>query len=116
MNFVLALSDCVLELAATRGAPLSSLLEPSHVSGSNRSQPAGGNRTAIEARRWVVDEAGTVGNSQRAEQLVLLIRALHLLSSGLNLATKQLKDGQLQPSATVKNGGLLFINSFQYFD
>uniref|UniRef100_A0A6M2DRW0 non-specific serine/threonine protein kinase n=1 Tax=Xenopsylla cheopis TaxID=163159 RepID=A0A6M2DRW0_XENCH len=106
LNFVLALSDCVLELAATRGAPLSSLLEPSHVASS-------GNRSAVEARRWVVDETGSVGNSQRAEQLVLLIRALHLLSSGLNLATKQLKDGQLQPSATVKNVLSMMNNKYK---
>lgn len=41
---------------------------------------------------------------RRAEQLLLLVRALQLLGSGLALATQQLKSGQLRPSSTVKNG------------
>lgn len=34
-------------------------------------------------------------------------RALHLLSSGLNLAIKQITDGSLKPSDNVKNGELI---------
>ncbi|CAG9824681.1 unnamed protein product [Phaedon cochleariae] len=41
--------------------------------------------------------------ARRAEQLVLMVRALQLLSSGLSLATRQLKAGQLRPSTSVKN-------------
>jgi hypothetical protein len=41
---------------------------------------------------------------KRAERLILLIRALQLLSSGLNLASQQLQSGGLKPSNTVKNG------------
>lgn len=82
LNFVLALVDCVVELARTRGTPLSALTES-----VNRGEPI----AAPEGCR-------------RAEQLVLLVRALQLLSSGLNLATQELKSGQLQPSSTVKNG------------
>jgi serine/threonine-protein kinase ULK2 len=41
---------------------------------------------------------------KRAERLILLIRALQLLSSGLNLASQQLQNGILKPSNTVKNG------------
>ncbi|XP_066997912.1 serine/threonine-protein kinase unc-51 isoform X2 [Anabrus simplex] len=77
LNFVLALSDCVVELAAARAAPLAALTE------STTGCLSEGNR--------------------RAEQLVLLVRALQLLSSGLNLATQQLRAGQLQPSASVKS-------------
>lgn len=44
---------------------------------------------------------------RRAERLVLLVRALQLLSSGLSLATQQLKAGQLRPSNTVKKGKFL---------
>jgi len=58
LNFVVALTDCVTELAGTKG---------------------------------------------RVEKLVLLVRALQLLSSALNLATTQLRAGTLQPSASVKN-------------
>ncbi|KAJ8946305.1 hypothetical protein NQ318_004194 [Aromia moschata] len=79
INFVLALSNCILELAAQRAAPLAALVDP-----SQQNQP--------------VNEM-----NRRAEQLVLLVRALQLLSSGLALATRQLKSGQLRPSTTVKN-------------
>lgn len=40
----------------------------------------------------------------RAERLVLLVRTLQFLSSGLTLATNELKSGNLQPSKNVKNG------------
>jgi serine/threonine-protein kinase ULK/ATG1 len=59
LNFIVALTDCVTELAVTRG---------------------------------------------RVEKLVLLVRALQLLSSALSLATHQLRGGSLQPSSSVKNG------------
>lgn len=41
---------------------------------------------------------------ERCERLVLLVRALQLLSCGLTLATNELKSGNLQPSKNVKNG------------
>ncbi|KDQ97270.1 serine/threonine-protein kinase unc-51 [Zootermopsis nevadensis] len=78
LNFVLALSDCVVELAQARATPLAALTE----STAGCQQTEGG---------------------RRAERLVLLVRALQLLSSGLNLATQQLRTGQLQPSASVKS-------------
>lgn len=40
---------------------------------------------------------------ERSERLVLLVRALQLLSCGLTLATNELKSGHLQPSKNVKN-------------
>uniref|UniRef100_A0A069DW76 Putative serine/threonine-protein kinase ulk2-like isoform 2 n=1 Tax=Panstrongylus megistus TaxID=65343 RepID=A0A069DW76_9HEMI len=58
LNFVLALSECVSEVAESRG---------------------------------------------RVDRLVLLVRALQLLSSALSLATAQLRAGVLQPSPTVSN-------------
>lgn len=81
LNFVLALSDCVLDLAMSRATPLSALTD------STNSSPGQQTETC-----------------RRAEQLVLLVRALQLLSSGLNLATQQLKSGHLRPSSNVKNG------------
>lgn len=58
LNFVLAVSECVIEVAAGRS---------------------------------------------RSECLVLLVRALQLLSSGLQLATTKLRAKKLQPSSSVKN-------------
>ncbi|KAK9696256.1 Protein kinase domain [Popillia japonica] len=78
INFVLALSNCILELAATRAAPISALVE------------------AVSPKQPQTEM------SRRAEQLVLMVRALQLLGSGLSLATQQLKTGQLRPSTTVK--------------
>lgn len=40
---------------------------------------------------------------------LIIFRALQLLSSGLNLAMKQISDGNLKPSDNVKNG--MFQNS-----
>lgn len=65
LNFVLAVSECVLEVATGR---------------------------------------------TRSECLVLLVRVLQLLSSGLNLATTKLREGTLQPSPSVKNGLFFFYN------
>ncbi|KAL0272584.1 UNVERIFIED_CONTAM: hypothetical protein PYX00_005503 [Menopon gallinae] len=82
LNFVLALSQCVVEVAKQRANPLESLQ---------------GNSEA----------------SRRAEQLVLLVRALQLLSSGLALASEQLQKGQLQPSASVKSVVSMMHNKFR---
>lgn len=83
INFVLALSNCILDLAAQRATPLAALVDS-----TQQNQPMS------EANR-------------RAEQLVLLVKALQLLSSALALATRQLKSGQLRPSSNVKTGMLL---------
>ena len=81
LNFVMALTDCILEVADTRCAPLSALMS------------ADAPPIAPHAPE----------HCKRAERLVLLVRALQLLSSGLNLASQQLQQGQLKPSNTVKS-------------
>ncbi|XP_050311329.1 serine/threonine-protein kinase ULK2 isoform X2 [Anthonomus grandis grandis] len=81
INFVLALSTCIVELAAQRAAPISAMVR----GGSGAAPPP------------------TTDVERRTEQLVLLVRALQLLSSGLALATRQLTSGQLRPSTAVKN-------------
>lgn len=78
INFVLALCNCILDLAAQRATPISAVLNP-----SRQIQP--------------VNE-----KTRRAEQFVLLIRVLQLLGSGLAMATKELQSGQLRFSSTVK--------------
>lgn len=108
LNFVVALCDCILEVADAKCAPLSAIM----------SSPAAA--IALHAPE----------HCKRSERLVLLVRyvkykkyfeidiryirinsfsshfisALHLLSSGLNLAMKQISEGSLKPSDNVKNG------------
>ncbi|XP_017466023.1 PREDICTED: serine/threonine-protein kinase unc-51 [Rhagoletis zephyria] len=93
LNFVLALTDCIQEVADSRCAPLSALMAVGATSSDQQSIPP----HAPE-------------HCKRAERLVLLVRALHLLSSGLNLASQQLRSGNLKPSSNVKNA-LLTMNS-----
>ncbi|XP_055534724.1 serine/threonine-protein kinase ULK2 [Wyeomyia smithii] len=81
LNFVIALTDCILEVADSRCAPLSALM-------SADAQP-------------IAPHAPE--HCKRAERLVLLVRALNLLSSGMHLASSQLQNGHLKPSNTVKN-------------
>ncbi|XP_043254446.1 serine/threonine-protein kinase unc-51 isoform X1 [Colletes gigas] len=77
LNFVVALCECVCEVARTRAGPLGA--------------PLGG-----------IEQASNAATRRRAEQVILLVRALQWLSSGLSLAIQQLKAGRLQPTATVK--------------
>ncbi|XP_054735251.1 serine/threonine-protein kinase unc-51 isoform X2 [Anastrepha obliqua] len=93
LNFVLALTDCIQEVADSRCAPLSALMAV----GATFNDPQTIPPHAPE-------------HCKRAERLVLLVRALQLLSSGLNLASQQLRCGNLKPSSNVKNA-LLTMNS-----
>jgi len=81
----------VLEVAGMRSTPLAALTESAMC----------GN--AAGAAQLQSDGA------RKAEQLVLLVRALQLLSSGLSLATQQLRSGQLRPSQNVKTGTLSLL-------
>lgn len=81
LNFVVALCDCIIEVADAKCAPISALMS---------AQPTPIAPHAPE-------------QCKRSERLVLLVRALHLLSSGLNLAMKQISEGNLKPSDNVKN-------------
>ncbi|XP_044758689.1 serine/threonine-protein kinase unc-51-like isoform X2 [Coccinella septempunctata] len=77
INYVLALSNCILSIAAQKSAtPLISL-----------SDSAISNTNTLE---------------QKMEQIILQIRVLQLLSSGLTLASKQIRAGVLKPSSNVK--------------
>ncbi|XP_076228243.1 serine/threonine-protein kinase unc-51-like protein Atg1 isoform X3 [Nomia melanderi] len=78
LNFVVALCECVCEVARTRAGPLGA--------------PLGG-----------IEQASNAATRRRAEQVILLVRALQWLSSGLSLATQQLKAGRLQPTTSVKD-------------
>ncbi|XP_011346822.2 serine/threonine-protein kinase ULK2 [Ooceraea biroi] len=83
LNFVVALCECVCEVARSRAGPLGNIEE----------QPAPLNS---------IEQAGNAATRKRAEQVILLVRALQWLSSGLNLATQELKAGRLRPTTSVK--------------
>ncbi|XP_017137006.1 serine/threonine-protein kinase unc-51 [Drosophila miranda] len=97
LNFVLALTDCIQEVADSRCAPLSTLMVAGSQTAANSADPQQIPPHAPE-------------HCKRAERLVLLVRALQLLSSGLTLASQQLRNGQLKPSSNVKNA-LLTMNA-----
>ncbi|XP_003737641.1 serine/threonine-protein kinase unc-51 [Galendromus occidentalis] len=84
LNFVHALVTCILELAKSRAA---------------------GDLENIEPRN--IDESQLIRgynfeSFRQAEQLVLHMRAVHLLSSALNLAKRKVEEKTLQLSPTVK--------------
>ncbi|RWS29667.1 serine/threonine-protein kinase unc-51-like protein [Leptotrombidium deliense] len=76
LNFVLALVDCVVELAESRMNPLTHLTEST--------------RKEIPKEYY-----------RKAEQLVLYVRALQLISSALQLSRQEINVGRLRPSKNV---------------
>ncbi|EFX82024.1 hypothetical protein DAPPUDRAFT_101872 [Daphnia pulex] len=94
LNFVLALVECIMDVARNRASPLAAALNESIHTRKNTmaSSPPG-------------DGAISPAHSdaqRRAEQLVLYIRALQLLSSALNLSKEELQAERLHPSHSVK--------------
>lgn len=97
LNFVLALVDCILELAKSKGAPFAKIQEGNSLRQDDSfSKQAGANLSSIG----------------KSEQLVLYIRVLHLLSSALRLAKDELEENRLRPSAAVKQV-MILQNGFQ---
>lgn len=86
LNFVLALVDCILDLAKSKGAPFNKIQESNAIRQDDSYNKSGNNITSIG----------------KSEQLVLYIRVLHLLSSALRLAKDELEENRLRPSAAVK--------------
>ena len=87
LSFVNDLVQCVIELAQTRGAPLHTLSES----------------VSLHQGEQLLDQAPKFTEAQRRlEQLVLYVRALHLLSSSLQLAQKEIKSERLQISKALK--------------
>jgi len=76
LDFVLSLSELVINIACLRTSPLSSL------------SSLVGNQL------------------RHVEQLVLNLHALQLLASSLQMARSELQAGRLQPSCTVRNSTL----------
>ncbi|CAH1802813.1 unnamed protein product [Owenia fusiformis] len=80
LNFIVALVDCIIELAQSRSTPLTQ---------SVQSKPG-------ETVSWSSE------GERRVEQLVLYVRVLQLLSSSLQLAKQQIKARRLQTSTSLK--------------
>ncbi|XP_022249129.1 serine/threonine-protein kinase unc-51-like [Limulus polyphemus] len=83
LNFVLALVECVLDLAKSKGNPLTLLTD---------------SLMKREGQMSVFTEG-----YRRAEQLVLFMRALQLLSSSLQLSRQEVQAGRLSPSTSVRS-------------
>lgn len=86
LDFVLALVECIIDLARSRSSPLSeSFVFTDEKQGSNP----------------IV--ASFVSEKQRhLEQIALYVRALNLLSASLIMAQNEMKTERLQPSNTVR--------------
>ncbi|XP_022243912.1 serine/threonine-protein kinase unc-51-like isoform X1 [Limulus polyphemus] len=97
LNFVLALVECVLDLAKSKGTPLASLTESFM---KNQNQPG---QMSFVTERY-----------RRIEQLVLFVRALQLLSSSLQLAQQEVQVGHLSPSTSVRNALQTMKEQFHY--
>jgi len=100
LNFALALVECILEVARARASPLAAALSESTYARSPSKTPSSPS-----------GEGGSSNNSsspalcemqRRAEQLVLNIRALQLLSSALSLSREELQAERLHSSTSVK--------------
>ncbi|XP_033747712.1 serine/threonine-protein kinase unc-51-like isoform X2 [Pecten maximus] len=89
LSFVLDLVDCIIELAQTRGAPLQGFTESVNLK-QGEALPSEQLPKFTETQR-------------RLEQLVLYVRSLHLLSSSLQLARKEIKEERLQISTSLRN-------------
>lgn len=102
LNFVVALCDCVSDVARQRTGPLGvqlGSLEQQQQQHQQQQQQATTNSTT----------------KKRAEQVILLVRALQWLSSGLSLATQQLKSGRLRPTTSVKDVVSTMNEKFRLF-
>ena len=91
LSFVLALVECIIDLAQSRSSPLSESVTEKVLSSS----PGGGTAT--------LEHISFMSEGDRCiEQLVLYVRALQLLSSSIQLAKEEVSAGRLHPSNNVR--------------
>ncbi|XP_037536628.1 serine/threonine-protein kinase ULK1-like [Nematolebias whitei] len=88
LRFTLAFVSCVLELASTKEPGMGTISSPDV---SFLEQSSVTDQISLLTREW-----------SYAEQLVLYMKAEEFLSSALHTAQENIKQGQLLPSATVK--------------
>ena len=96
LNFILALVECIIELAQSRSSPLTQSMTDKQQTGTTA---AGG---------FMLDHVAFMSEHQRKlEQLVLYVRALQLLTSSIQLAKEEVRARRLQPSNAVKTSECL---------
>ncbi len=86
LKFIAQYVDAVIDVARFKAAPLSVLTE---------SIPS-------SRQQGVFDQSSSL--HRRAQQLLLYMRCLHLLSQSLDFSRAELKSKKLKPTTTVKNG------------
>lgn len=86
LHFIQALVNCILELAKSKSKPVMAALTDSMI------------RRDSSAEQVAITSEGY----RRAEQLVLYMRAVQLLSSALGMSRQEVESNRLQPSSTVK--------------
>lgn len=89
LSFVLDLVECIMELAEIRGASLNPLAD-------SVASKQGDNLPPEQVPRFTEAQ-------RRLEQLVLYVRSLHLLSSSIALANRELKQERLQSANSLRN-------------
>ena len=80
LDFVLALAECVVNIARSYGSPLADL------------------PVVIVSKSTM-----SVEQQRRVNQLILYIHALQLLAASMELARYEIRAGRLHPSVAVKN-------------
>lgn len=87
MNFVLALVECIIEIANMKSSMLSDsmVITPS-------------------------DRANDNPDNNRVDELLLMVRALQLLGATIQLAKEEVQAKRLQPNGTVKTS--MYINAY----
>uniref|UniRef100_A0A2R5LJ83 Putative serine/threonine-protein kinase unc-51 n=1 Tax=Ornithodoros turicata TaxID=34597 RepID=A0A2R5LJ83_9ACAR len=88
LHFIQALVNCILELAKSKGRPVTAALTDSLV---RKDLQGSSEQVTIMSEGY-----------RRAEQLVLYMRAVQLLSSALGMSRHEVESNRLQPSSTVK--------------
>ncbi len=91
LSFVLALVECIVELAQTRSSPITESVDKQ------------GNSFKDEGLQFVSE------SQRHLEQLVLHVRALQLLNSAIELAREQIKNEKLQPSNSVRQVSIVSV-------
>ena len=95
LNFILALVECIIEIAQSRSSPLTESVAMTTDLPRPHSHSGG---FTLEGQMCFVSE-----EQRRLEQLVLYVRSLQLLTSSIQLAKEEMAARRLQPSNTAKS-------------
>ncbi|KAL3856691.1 hypothetical protein ACJMK2_011416 [Sinanodonta woodiana] len=88
LNFVLDLVECILELAHIKGSKMKTFTD---------------SVVCRQGETLSAELTKLTDTQRRVEQLILYVRSLHLLSSSLQLARDEIKQGRLQTTSSLKS-------------